>query len=156
MNNYIKTGGTILFDTRDQGEVGIGGATPGIERLRVLARGLDIPPLEPVPPEHVLTKAFYLMDSFPGRWTGGTVWVERADARRGNDEVSSIIIGGHDWAAAWAQDASSRPMFPAVPGGEVQREWAYRFGVNLVMYALTGNYKADQVHIPSILERLGQ
>ena len=156
VNNYIKTGGTILFDTRDQGEVGIGGATPGIERLRVLARGLDIPPLEPVPPEHVLTKAFYLMDSFPGRWTGGTVWVERADARRGNDEVSSIIIGGHDWAAAWAQDASSRPMFPVVPGGEVQREWSYRFGVNLVMYALTGNYKADQVHIPSILERLGQ
>jgi hypothetical protein len=156
VNSYIKTGGTILFDTRDQGEVGIGGATPGIERLRVLARGLDIPPLEPVPPEHVLTKAFYLMDSFPGRWTGGTVWVERADARRGNDEVSSIIIGGHDWAAAWAQDSASRPMFPAVPGGEMQREWAYRFGVNLVMYALTGNYKADQVHIPSILERLGQ
>ena len=156
VNTYIKTGGTILFDTRDQGEVGIGGATPGIERLRVLARGLDIPPLEPVPAEHVLTKAFYLMDSFPGRWTGGTVWVERADAARGTDEVSSIIIGGHDWAAAWAMDGGGRPMFPVVPGGEVQREWSYRFGVNLVMYALTGNYKADQVHIPSILERLGQ
>lgn len=155
VNSYIKTGGTILFDTRDQGEVGFGGATPGIERLRVLARGLDVPPLEPVPPEHVLTKAFYLMDSFPGRWTGGTVWVERADTAR-DDEVSSIIIGGHDWAAAWAMDEGGRPMFPVVPGGEVQREWSYRFGVNLVMYALTGNYKADQVHIPSILERLGQ
>jgi len=41
-----------------------------------------------------------------------------------------------------------------VPGGEGQRELAYRFGVNLVMYALTGSYKADQVHLPAIMERL--
>jgi hypothetical protein len=47
-------------------------------------------------------------------------------------------------------------MFPVVPGGERQREMAYRFGVNLVMYTLTGNYKSDQVHVPAILERLGQ
>ena len=39
---------------------------------------------------------------------------------------------------------------------ERQRELAYRAGVNLVMYALTGNYKADQVHVPALLERLGQ
>ena len=44
----------------------------------------------------------------------------------------------------------------AVPGGEVQREMEFRAGVNLVMYALTGNYKADQVHVPALLERLGQ
>jgi hypothetical protein len=25
-----------------------------------------------------------------------------------------------------------------------------------VMYTLTGNYKADQVHVPALLERLGQ
>jgi hypothetical protein len=42
------------------------------------------------------------------------------------------------------------------PDGESQREMAYRFGINLVMVALTGNYKADQVHVPYILERLGQ
>jgi hypothetical protein len=24
------------------------------------------------------------------------------------------------------------------------------------MYTLTGNYKADQVHVPALLERLGQ
>jgi hypothetical protein len=33
---------------------------------------------------------------------------------------------------------------------------AFRFGVNLVMYALTGNYKSDQVHAPEVLRRLGQ
>ena len=59
-------------------------------------------------------------------------------------------------AGAWALDESNRPIYPTVPGGEVQREMAFRAGVNLVMYALTGNYKADQVHVPALLERLGQ
>jgi hypothetical protein len=53
-------------------------------------------------------------------------------------------------------DNLQRPRFPVVPGGERQREQAFRFGINLVMYTLTGNYKADQVHLPAIIERLGQ
>lgn len=154
LNAYLKNGGTILFDTRDQSGAP-GGSGGGNERLRALVRGLDIPPLMPVPPDHVLTKSFYLMQEFPGRWTGGTLWVERSEGRV-NDGVSSVIIGANDWAAAWAIDDLGRPMFAVVPGGERQREMAYRFGVNLVMYALTGNYKSDQVHVPAILERLGQ
>ncbi len=152
LNAYLKNGGTILFDTRDQSG---GSDSTGNERLRALVHGLDVPPLMPVPPDHVLTKAFYLMQDFPGRWTGGALWVEQSEGRV-NDGVSSVIIGGNDWAAAWAIDDLGRPMFAAVPGGERQREMAYRFGVNLVMYALTGNYKSDQVHVPAILERLGQ
>jgi hypothetical protein len=95
------------------------------------------------------------MQDFPGRWVGGTLWVEPA-ADRVNDGVSTVVLGSNDWAAAWAVDAQGGPLYPVVPGGEPQREMAYRFGVNLVMYALTGNYKADQVHVPAILERLGQ
>ena len=153
LNTYLRNGGTILFDTRDQGDIGPGGGGPGTRRLRQVTRGLDLPALAPVPAEHVLTKAFYLMSEFPGRWSGGAVWVERDEGR---GEVSSVIIGGNDWAGAWATAANGRPLFPVVPGGEQQREMAYRFGVNLVMYALTGNYKADQVHVRDILERLGQ
>jgi hypothetical protein len=155
INGYLRGGGTILFDTLDQnsGRSGFDGA--GIRRLRDLARGLDIPPLMQVPLDHVLTKSFYLLQDFPGRWADGAVWVERSDEHV-NDGVSSVIIGGNDWASAWAVDSDGRPMFAVVPGGEHQREIAYRFGVNLVMYALTGNYKSDQVHVPFILERLGQ
>ena len=109
----------------------------------------------PVPPDHVLTRAFYLINEFPGRWSGGTLWVERA-GERVNDGVSPVIAGGNDWAAAWALDDAQRPLYPVVPGGERQREMAFRFGINLVMYTLTGNYKADQVHMPAILKRLGQ
>jgi Domain of unknown function (DUF4159)/Aerotolerance regulator N-terminal len=158
LNTFLRNGGTILFDTRDQDAgraLGASSSGPGMQRLQQLARGLDIPRLVPVPPDHVLTRAFYLMQDFPGRWADGQVWVEQGDDRV-NDGVSSVIIGGNDWASAWAVDDNGRPMFAVVPGGERQREMAYRFGINLVMYALTGNYKSDQVHVPFILERLGQ
>ena len=123
--------------------------------LKRLATGLDIPPLAPVPPDHVLTKSFYLMQDFPGRFAGGTLWIGATEGRV-NDGVASVIIGSNDWAGAWAVNEFGRPLFAVVPGGERQRELSYRVGVNLVMYALTGNYKADQVHVPFILERLGQ
>ena len=154
---YMANGGTVLFDLRDPsgGAQFLGQASREAESLRRLLQGVDIPPLVPVPPDHVLTKAFYLMPDFPGRYAGGTLWVE-AGLGADNDGVTSILIGSNDWAGAWAVDALGRPINVVVPGGPRQREMAYRFGVNLVMYALTGNYKADQVHVPFILERLGQ
>ncbi|WP_207483383.1 DUF4159 domain-containing protein [Arenibaculum pallidiluteum] len=153
LNAYLRNGGMILFDTRD-GRFGAGGG-PGGDRLQELVEGLDVPALAPAPPEHVLTKSFYLLQDFPGRYAGGEVWVEAREGRI-NDGVTSVVVGGNDWAGAWAVDGSGRPLNAVVPGGERQREMAYRFGVNLVMYVLTGNYKADQVHVPAILERLGQ
>ena len=158
---FLRNGGTILFDTRDQqyGTLSVQGtiapAGPGGQKLREILDGLEVPALIPTPQDHILTKSFYLIQDFPGRWQGSTLWVERATGRA-NDGVSSIIIGSSDWAGAWAIGANGRPMLPVTPGGEAQREIAFRFGVNVVMYVLTGNYKADQVHVPAILERLGQ
>lgn len=149
VKEYLKNGGTILFDTQDRG----GGAQA--HALRELAVRLDLPPLVPVEAGHVLTRSFYLMDDFPGRYAGAGIWVERA-GERVNDGVSPVVAGSNDWASAWAMDAAQRPMYPVVPGGERQREMAFRFGINLVMYVLTGNYKADQVHLPAIMKRLGQ
>ena len=161
IETYMRQGGTILFDTRDQDRTIQGLTTRSSQALRDLLEQLDIPPLEPVPDTHVLTKAFYLLADFPGRWDGGHLWIERARAGDGatstsNDGVSAILIGSNDYAGAWARDASGRALYAAVPGGERQREIATRTGVNIVMYALTGNYKADQVHLPALLERLGQ
>jgi hypothetical protein len=158
INRYLDTGGTILFDTRDANDQSpgpMGGTDSSTQRLRRLVAGIKMPPLVPIPPDHVLTKSFYLMHEFPGRWNVGTLWVEPVEDRV-NDGVSSVIVGNNDWAGAWAIDAQGRPAFAVVPGGEPQREMAMRFGVNLVMFVLTGNYKSDQVHVPAILERLGQ
>jgi hypothetical protein len=162
IDSYMKNGGTIFFDLRDDGAgiaAAMGGQSPAGEALaRILAK-IDIPALEPVPANHVLTHSFYLLSAFPGRYDLGTLWVEHSNATgpAGNaDGVSAIIIGSNDYAAAWAMDGNGDPLYAVIPGVDRQREMAYRAGVNIVMYAMTGNYKADQVHIPDLLERLGQ
>ena len=168
---YMKDGGTVLFDTRDAvaAPPGAGGETrsPGMLELRKILSALDLPELEPVPRDHVLTKTFYLLRDFPGRFNSGQLWVEALPAAneeeeapqrpaRGGDGVSSIIITSNDLAGAWATRPDGQPMLPMVEGEPRQRELAFRAGVNIVMYTLTGNYKADQVHVPALLERLGQ
>jgi hypothetical protein len=153
LNAFMRQGGIILFDTRDEGS-GEGFAPGARQALRRVTQGLAIPPLMPVPEDHVLRRAFYLLAELPGRFAGGTVWVSR-EQDRANDSVSPVVIGGHDWAGAWAVDGRGQNLHAAIPGGTRQRTLAYRFGANLVMYALTGNYKGDQVHVPAILERLG-
>ena len=154
LNDFTSKGGIILIDTRGSGS-GEGFAPGADAALRRVTQGLAVPPLAPLSSEHVLARSFYLLQDFPGRFTGETVWVQR-DQDRNNDSVSPVIIGGNDWAGAWAVDAQGRNPYTTIPGGARQRTLAYRFGVNLVMYALTGNYKGDQVHVPAILERLGQ
>ncbi len=153
LNGFMRNGGIIVFDTRDEGS-GEGFSPGSRAALRRLTRDLSIPPLAPVADDHVLKRAFYLLQELPGRFSGGMVWVAR-EQDRANDSVSPVIIGGHDWASAWAIDARGNNPYAVIPGGARQRTLAYRFGTNLVMYALTGNYKGDQVHVPAILERLG-
>ena len=167
---YMKQGGTVLFDTRDAIEAppGDNGAsqTPGMQTLREILSSLDVPELEPVPREHVLTKTFYLLRDFPGRFDSGQTWVETlprdededaaSHPARGGDGVSPIIITSNDLAGAWAIRPDGQPMLPLSPGEPRQREFAFRAGVNIVMYTLTGNYTADQVHAPALIERLGQ
>ncbi len=154
---YMKNGGTIVFDTRDAGTDFSGGSQNGEALKRILAK-LDVPPLEPVPEGHALTKSFYLLKDWPGRYEGGALWVEaqNGESPAKSDGVSGIIIGSNDYAAAWALDDNAQPLNAIVGGSDLQREYAFRVGVNIVMYALTGNYKTDQVHVPALLERLGQ
>ncbi|MEL7174445.1 MAG: DUF4159 domain-containing protein, partial [Pseudomonadota bacterium] len=167
LERYIAGGGLLLIDTKS-GAGGIGGAAAA--EMRQVARALNLPPLAPVDGDHVLTRTFYLLSSFPGRWRGGRVWAEAPPEGREpgaeesglpqfdrvDDNVSPVIVGSGDWASAWAIDERGRPMFQVGRPGDRQREMALRFGINLVLYALTGNYKSDQVHAPAVLERLGQ
>jgi Domain of unknown function (DUF4159)/Aerotolerance regulator N-terminal len=162
---YMKSGGTMVFDTRDALTAHAGGP-PTREGLwlQKLLTGVDVPELEPVPRDHVVTKSFYLIDGFVGRTANGQTWIEAlpppdpADTAvhpaRAGDSVSPIIITSNDLAAGWASDDSGQPLYALIPGGARQRELALRGGVNLVMYTLTGNYKADQVHARDLIERL--
>jgi len=165
IDEYMKEGGTVLFDTRDQFSSGLdAAASPATMRLREIVGHLNVPPLEPVPPDHVLTKSFYILSEFPGRYSGSPLWVEASlDATneenrpvRTGDGVSPILITANDLAGAWAEDEDGEPLLPTVPSDPMQRLYAFRAGVNIMMYMLTGNYKSDQVHVPALLERLGQ
>ena len=162
---YMKGGGLVIFDTRDAMSARPGGGTtPEGDQLKRMLQTLDIPELEPLPRDHVLTKTFYILDELVGRYDTGTTWVETlppadSDGRRparAGDNVSPIVITANDLASAWAIDRRGEGLVPLSGGDPRQRELALRGGINLVMYALTGNYKADQVHVPALLERLGQ
>lgn len=168
LNAYMRAGGMVFFDTRDGDISAFGRETALGTKLRNIAYALDVPPLEPVPQDHVLTRTFYLLQGFPGRFDGADVWVQKSAQdtqdiegmpfRNLNDNVSPVIIGANDWASAWAVGDDGRALRPVGSGysGERQREMAYRFGVNLILYVLTGSYKSDQVHVPALLERLGE
>ncbi|MGL4636266.1 MAG: DUF4159 domain-containing protein [Beijerinckiaceae bacterium] len=166
IDTYMKNGGTVIFDTRDAlNNAGGNTVTPETQLMRRILASIDVPDLEPLPRDHVITKTFYILENFVGRYASGRVWIEvlqrnqdqdRTRPAQAGDRVSPIIITGNDLAAAWAVDRSGQPRFPLVPGDARQREMALRGGINIVMYAMTGNYKADQVHVPALLERLGQ
>ena len=162
---FMKQGGSVVFDTRDQANgILTGSITAESIHLQTILAGIDIPALEPVSSDHVLTRTFYLLNTFPGRYSGGEMWVEASQKGKkystapaiSSDGVSSIIITSNDLAGAWAVDENFRPLFPTIPPNPTQRKQAFRTGVNLMMYVLTGNYKADQVHLPVLMERLGQ
>lgn len=164
---YMQQGGTVIFDTRDQlssNTDGQNGISPATQRLRDILDNMNIPPLAPVGDKHVLSKTFFLMQDFPGRYRGSPLWAEapatndKSEADRpirNTDGVSPILITANDLAGAWAMDENWQPLYPTVPNDPMQRIYALRGGVNMVMYVLTGNYKADQVHVPALLERLG-
>jgi len=156
ISQYVKNGGTIFFDLREPtADFSNGEASAALKRILA---GIDVPPLQPVPEGHALTKSFYLLSDFPGRYEGGALWVEAQDDPNssGFDNVSGLLIGSNDYAAAWALNQDGEPIYAMVPDAPRQQEMATRVGVNVVMYVLTGNYKTDQVHVPAILERLGK
>ena len=148
VNDYLHHGGMVLFDT----ESGNGNLPPNV---KAALSGIALPALSPIPADHVLHRSFYLLDEFPGRYASQNLWLNPTDATT-HDGVSAVLLGQNAYAAAWATDDAGNFMYPCMPGGEVQREHALRFGVNIVMYALTGNYKSDQLHLDAIMKKLGK
>lgn len=147
---YMRQGGLLMIDTRDGGD-----GDAARQTLQRMLSVIAIPALAEVTPDHILSRSFYLLKSWPGVTASQHVWVEK-EPDPNNDSVTSIIVGGNDWAAAWSMDATDRQRFAITPDGEAQREMAYRFGMNVMMMALAGNYKSDQIHVNEMLKRFGK
>ncbi len=144
LRRYLEHGGTVLFD--DATGVAESGFAEGVGRL--LERVLPGRPLRPVPADHAVFQSFYLLRSVPGRKI-----VKPFLYGVEVEDLTPAILCVNDLGGAWDGDPVGGYTYPCVPGGERQREMTFRMGVNLVLYALTGNYKKDQVHIPFILRR---
>lgn len=144
LRRWLTYGGTLLIDSAD--------AEPGGPFDTSVRRELDkiLPqkPLERVPGDHVVYKTFYLVDRQAGR-------VIRVADTEGIvlDKRLAVLYSQNDLGGAWARDAFGRWEHAVTPGGDRQREMSYRFGINIVMYALCLDYKEDLVHAPFILKR---
>ncbi len=155
IKNYLNNGGIFFFDIIGFSRKNLNLKEKKFQEIRNFLNAIGANELSIIPEGHTLTKSFYLLNKFPGKWDNRILFVENSNLQY-KDGVSSVILGFNDWAKAWAVDNNNLPLFPVVPGGERQRELSYRFGINIAMYALTGNYKSDQIHSKSILKRLSK
>jgi hypothetical protein len=144
LRRFLTYGGTLLVDSAD--------ADPGGPFDTAVRRDLQaILPREKlvrIGNDHVIYKSFYLIDHQAGR-------VIRVPYLEGIflDKRLTVLYSQNDLGGAWARDAFGRWEYQVTPGGERQREMAFRLGVNMVMYALCLDYKEDLVHAPFILKR---
>jgi hypothetical protein len=157
--DYMQHGGLLMIDSQggDANAAGSGaGFAPGAAAALSRATScLDLPPLEKLTTANAIAHSFYIVPSFPGKFVGDAVLVA-SDAARDADGVTPVVIGQNDWAGAWARDSNGDAEQSPLPGGEDQRVIADRFGANLVIYALTGDYKSDQARLPAFLDGMSQ
>ena len=144
LRRHLQYGGFLLVDAAD----GSDGTGFDAAVRRELGRLLPGSPLAPIAAEHVLYKSFYLVDHQGGRilakpWLEGQVLGGRL----------AVVYSQNDLAGAWARGQLGEWEYDCTPGGEAQRETAFRLGVNIAMYALCTDYKDDAVHLPFIMRR---
>lgn len=146
LRKYLKLGGTLIVDD-------VSGSSDSAFDSQI-RKEFDyiIPEIEltKLPQDHVVYKSFYLLHSATGRkliapYLEGITFAD--------EDRTSVFYSRNDLGGAWSEDEFGKWEFECIPGGESQRELAMRLGINIVMYALTGNYKKDQIHVPFIKKR---
>lgn len=158
VTQYLQRSGLIIFDTGTGVDQNNRLPQDSVEiraALNLLLGRLNLPPLELLNSEHVLSHSFYILDRYPGRLLGRPTWVEQGTQGE-SGRVSTLIIGGNDWVSQWTLGRRSLTNTTRNPSVSRQKELALRFGINATMYALTGTYKSDQVHLPALIDRVGR
>lgn len=100
---------------------------------------------------HPVFRSFFLMRSM-----GGRAIVNNSLEGVNHGNRTAVIYSRNDLLGIWVKDALGNPLYPCVPGGEVQRMNGKKLSLNIIMYILTGSYKLDAVHQPFIMEKLRQ
>lgn len=146
LRKFLKLGGTLLVDDVSGEE-----NSPFDSQIREeFKKVLPESPFSRISSDHVVFKSFYLLLSASGRkivkpYLEGITFAD--------EERTPVIYSRNDLGGAWSEDEFGRWQYECIPGGEAQRELAFRLGINIILYALTGNYKEDQIHTPFIKRR---
>ncbi len=146
LRRFLKMGGTIVVDDSS-------GETDSEFDRSIRNEISSIIPelsLSIIPHDHVLYKSFYLLHSPSGR---KIIEPSLEGITFKDEQRTALIYSRNDLLGAWSEDEFGKWEFECIPGGESQRELAFRLGINIMLYALTGNYKQDQIHVPFIKER---
>lgn len=104
--------------------------------------------LAPLSGEHVLFRSYFLLNEVVGRND-----LAKSVHAITLSERLAVVLTECDVLGAYERDRFGTWRFDCVPNGDGQREQAFRFGVNVMMYATCLDYKADQVHIPFIMKK---
>jgi hypothetical protein len=142
LRRFLTFGGCLLVDSAE-GRAG-GAFDASVRKLLAHVLPGDMPAR--VPDEHVLWKSFYILHGVAGRLLAAP-YLEGVE----RDRRLAVIYTQNDLCGALARDGYGRWEHDVVPGGEEQREQAFRFAVNVVMYALCLDYKTEQAHIDFIM-----
>jgi hypothetical protein len=144
LRRHLQAGGFLVIDGADPRPGG--GFDQSVRAL--VKRVFPKQNLERLPSDHVIYKSFYLLKTPVGR-VAAVPYLEGVI----HDGRVVIVYSQNDLGGAWARDNFGQWEHEVYPGGDQQREMAFRLGINLAMYALCLDYKADQVHVPFILRR---
>ena len=139
LRRFVHLGGTLLVDTAHTPE----GDAEGFESSAAELTALLLPKVsvQPITAAHVMFRTFYQLDRPVGRILGPA----HLQGMTVGDRVA-VILSRHDLGGAWARDNLGSWEYAVEPGGDRQRENAFRLGINLIMYALCLDYKNEEPH----------
>lgn len=102
-----------------------------------------------LPTGHAALRSYYLL-----RRIGGMRMIHPYLEGISVGNATPVIYCHNDLGGAWERDQLGNWLNPCTPGGEEQRRDAFHLGINLILYAMTENYKEDLIHVPFIRRRL--
>ena len=145
LRKYLSYGGFLFID--DNSAELDSGFDQSVRKM--VAKLFPQMPLKDIPRDHSVFRSFYLLNTVSGR----------AIIKSHLEGISLkgrtvLIYSANDQAGAWSRNKLGDWNYDILAGGYRQRQLSIRLGVNIVLYALTLDYKKDMVHLPIILERL--
>tara|TARA_B100000686_G_C16568035_1_gene851371 strand:- start:156 stop:1004 length:849 start_codon:yes stop_codon:yes gene_type:complete len=145
LRNYLNLGGFLLIDDA----TGEPSSSFDSSIRKMISSLFPNTPLKKIPRDHSIFRSFYLINRVTGRIMVKP-YLEGIDIKG----RTALVYSANDLGGAWSTNKLGHWKYDMIGGGALQRKISSRLGINIVLYALTLDYKKDMVHLPIILERL--